>query len=57
MSANVELVRRVLGAAGNVRIERFVELLDPDVRFDLSGRVFNPAIYDGYEGLFAGARK
>jgi ketosteroid isomerase-like protein len=44
---NVDLVRRALMA----RRSEFVELLDPAVRLDLSERVFNPAVYVGYEGI------
>jgi ketosteroid isomerase-like protein len=44
---NVELVRRALTA----RRSEFEEVLDPDVRLDLSERVFNPAVYEGYEGI------
>jgi hypothetical protein len=44
---NVDLVRRGLMA----RRSEFVELLDPAVRLDLSERVFNPAVYEGYEGI------
>jgi ketosteroid isomerase-like protein len=44
---NVELVRRALMA----RRSEFIELLDPAVRLDLSERVFNPAVYEGYEGI------
>jgi ketosteroid isomerase-like protein len=44
---NVELVRRALTA----RRSEFIELLDPSVRLDLSERVFNPAVYEGYEGI------
>lgn len=44
---NVELVRRAL----NARRSEFAELLDPTVRLDLSERVFNPAVYEGYEGI------
>jgi ketosteroid isomerase-like protein len=48
MSAqNVELVRRALTA----RRSEFEEVLDPRVRLDLSERVFNPAVYEGYEGI------
>jgi ketosteroid isomerase-like protein len=43
----VELVRRALIA----RRSEFVELLDPAVRLDLSERVFNPEVYEGYEGI------
>src|SRR5204862_8336888 len=44
---NVEIVRRALGA----RRSEFEQLLDPAVRLDLSERVFNPAVYEGYEGV------
>jgi ketosteroid isomerase-like protein len=50
---SVEVVRRVLTTrqdevAGQNEI---VELLDPAVRLDLSERVFNPEVYEGYEGI------
>ncbi len=44
---NVDVVRRALTA----RRREFVDVLDPAVRLDLSERVFNPAVYDGYEGV------
>ena len=44
---DVEIVRRALMA----RRSEFVELLDPAVHLDLSERVFNPAVYDGYDGV------
>src|SRR5437667_4616169 len=44
---NVEIVRRALIA----RRSEFEDLLDPAVRLDLSERVFNPAVYEGYEGI------
>jgi hypothetical protein len=44
---NVEAVRRALIA----RRSEFVDLLDPAVLLDLSERVFNPAVYEGYEGI------
>jgi hypothetical protein len=46
-SANVEIVRRALAA----RRSEFEDLLDPSVRLDLSERVFNPAVYEGYDGI------
>ena len=54
---NVEVVRRVLTtrqgemATGNEIADEIADLLDSDVRLDLSERVFNPAIYEGYEGI------
>jgi ketosteroid isomerase-like protein len=44
---NVEIVRRALVA----RRSEFADLLDPTVRLDLSERVFNPAMYEGYDGI------
>src|SRR5262249_15462151 len=44
---NVELVRRALTA----RRSEFAEGLDPEGRLDLSERVFNPAVYEGYDGI------
>jgi ketosteroid isomerase-like protein len=44
---NVELVRRALAA----RRSEFEQLLDPGVRLDLSNRVFNPGVYQGYDGI------
>jgi ketosteroid isomerase-like protein len=56
---NVEIVRRFY--AGGVREltssldeAHLVELVDPDVHVDLTRRVLNPAVYDGYEGLRLG---
>ncbi len=43
----VELVRRSLVA----RPDEFPALFTADVRLDLSVRVFNPAVFEGYEGL------
>lgn len=43
----MEIVRRALMA----RRSEFADLLDPAVRLDFSQRVFNPDIYEGYEGI------
>jgi ketosteroid isomerase-like protein len=43
----VELVRRTFTASRS----EFPDLFVRDVSLDLSERVFNPAIYEGYEGL------
>lgn len=43
----VEVVRHALVA----RRSEFADLFAPDVRLDLSQRVFNPAVYEGYEGI------
>jgi hypothetical protein len=44
---NIEVVRRALKA----RRSEFDSVLEPTVRLDLSERVFNPAVYEGYEGI------
>jgi ketosteroid isomerase-like protein len=44
---NLEIVRRALSA----RRSDFVDVLDPAVRLDFSERVFNPDVYEGYEGI------
>jgi ketosteroid isomerase-like protein len=44
---NVEIVRRALSA----RRSEFADVLDPAVRLDFSERVFNPDVYEGYEGI------
>jgi ketosteroid isomerase-like protein len=53
---NVELVREINALAGPSTIDdqslhRLFELFSPEVHIDVSRRVFNPATYDGYEGL------
>jgi ketosteroid isomerase-like protein len=53
---NVELVKRAMdlfSRAGTDRAagQELIELMAPDVRIDMSRRVFNPAVYEGHEGL------
>jgi ketosteroid isomerase-like protein len=56
---NVEVVRRVLTARQDfttrqeetARQNEIADLVDPAMRLDLSERVFNPAVYEGYEGI------
>ncbi len=48
---NVEIVRRLLTARPDEAPDLLAELLDPAVRLDLSDRVFNPDVYEGYEGI------
>src|SRR2546422_8725031 len=57
---NVEVVRSVyedrgqlMGRDGAALVR---QLFDPEVRMDMSRRVFNPATYEGYEGLRQWAR-
>ena len=54
---NVEVVRRGLEIVGRaIRDREFPEeeakrILDPDIRLDVSRRVFNPHVYEGIAGL------
>jgi ketosteroid isomerase-like protein len=48
---NVEIVQRLYDALNRDDIEGAIEWLDPAVRYDLSERVFNPAVYEGHDGI------
>ena len=55
---NVDVVREVMGLLNRVtggsdrEAEReLLERFSPDVRIDMSRRVFNPDVYEGYGGL------
>jgi ketosteroid isomerase-like protein len=49
---NVEIVRAAFDAWERWDVRAlFEELFDPDVRLDLSAAVFNPNVYDGYDGM------
>jgi ketosteroid isomerase-like protein len=48
---NVEIVRRGYGAFNRRDIEGVVATVGPDVRWDMSERVFNPAVYEGHAGI------
>jgi ketosteroid isomerase-like protein len=48
---NVEIVRAALETTSIRDIDGVIERLDPEVRFDLSERVFNPGIYEGHDGF------
>ena len=52
---NAELVRQIndlwAPAFDEQPEARLLELFSPEVHIDVSRRVFNPAIYDGYDGL------
>ena len=55
MSANLDLVRSILGAWGQGDIDTVLRVLrqhfEPSARLDLSENVFNPAVYEGYEEI------
>ena len=51
---NADLVRRateLTSGDGQVGDEELAEIFTPDVVLDFSARVFNPQVYEGYEGL------
>jgi ketosteroid isomerase-like protein len=48
---NVEIVKCLLTAPRSEIPDLLPDLLDPAVRLDLSDRVFNPDVYEGYEGI------
>jgi ketosteroid isomerase-like protein len=53
--SNAEVVRRALVLTNDRREtipeDELAELLAPDIVVDMSARVFNPAVYEGYDGL------
>lgn len=55
MVSNADVVRRVLALTNDPREdlpdEELGELFAPDVVVDMSARVFNPHVYEGYDGL------
>jgi ketosteroid isomerase-like protein len=48
---NVEIVRRGYEAFNGRDIEGMIDTVDPHARWDLSERVFNPAVYEGHDGI------
>jgi ketosteroid isomerase-like protein len=51
MSTDVEIVRRAHEALNGGDIDALVALCDSGFRLDMSDRVFNPAVYEGHEGI------
>lgn len=47
----VELVVRAHRALNGGDIDALVALCDADFRLDMSDRVFNPAVYEGHDGI------
>ena len=50
-SENSEIVERAHEALNSGDIDALVDLCDDGFRLDMSDRVFNPAVYDGHEGI------
>jgi ketosteroid isomerase-like protein len=48
---NREIVRRAHEALNSGDMDSLVALCDEEFRLDMSDRVFNPAVYDGHEGI------
>ncbi len=48
---SLALVRRAHEALNRGDIDALVDLCDEGFRLDMSDRVFNPAVYDGHEGI------
>jgi ketosteroid isomerase-like protein len=48
---NVEVVGRLYEALNRGDLEGAIEMTDPNIRYDLSERVFNPAVYQGHDGI------
>jgi ketosteroid isomerase-like protein len=50
-SENIALVRRAHEALNSGDMDALVALCDSSFRLDMSNRVFNPAVYEGHEGI------
>jgi ketosteroid isomerase-like protein len=50
-SENVEIVRRAHEALNRGDMDALTALCDSSFRLDMSDRVFNPAVYEGHEGI------
>jgi ketosteroid isomerase-like protein len=48
-----ELVQRIHDALSVGDIDGVIALCAPDFRLDMSDRVFNPAVYEGHDGIRA----
>jgi ketosteroid isomerase-like protein len=48
---NVEVVRRGYDAFNRGDIEGVIETVGSEVRWDMSERVLNPAVYEGHDGI------
>jgi ketosteroid isomerase-like protein len=50
-SENVEIVRRAHQALNDGDMDALLVLCDEQFRLDMSDRIFNPAIYEGHDGI------
>lgn len=50
-SENAEVVRRAHEALNSGDMDALVALCDKEFRLDMSDRVFNPAVYEGHDGI------
>lgn len=48
---NAKLVRQAFDRLNRGDVEGVVELCDQGMHIDMSERVFNPAVYDGHDGI------
>jgi ketosteroid isomerase-like protein len=48
---NVEIVRSAHDALNGGDMDALVVLCDAEFRLDMSNRVFNPAVYEGHDGI------
>ena len=48
---NVEIVRRAHEALNSGDVDALIALCDSRFRLDMSDRVFNPAVFEGHEGI------
>jgi ketosteroid isomerase-like protein len=48
---DVEIVRRAIAAFNERDFSQVPEVFDPEIVIDLSGNIFNPDVYRGYDGV------
>ena len=48
---NMEVVRHAHQALNDGDIDALLALCDVDFRLDMSDRIFNPAVYEGHDGI------
>ena len=53
MIRSLDLVRQAHDALSSGDMDGVIALCDPKFRLDMSDRVFNPAVYEGHDGIRA----